>query len=544
MISALMGRTSKELDDAYSVSSQIDAGLAYAAAANLTVPEDLIFKEDFSGRFLDRPELTKIRALVKAKKIHALVVYSVDRLARKVSVGEILLDEMLEYGVELHIVRWNAAFRDTPEDRLRFNFETTVSGFEHGIIVERTQRGKNKKASQGYLMGDARPQYGYRYNSHRTNFDHSPYAPIAREILIRYGVEQIRATRIVDWLDAEGHEPPGLIYYRELMEQYDARHELGLLNDEDYLERVKIAERRRGNGKWTPAAVYNICRKYEVYAGTLRYHFGKNEYVVQIPPLISQQEAADIKRMLAVGKSRTQRKNQTKYDFLMARRISCAECKHTYVVQYNNRGYCYYRCNGKSKYLGYVCAAPPIVRDIVDEKAKAFVRELLLNPRRLFAWWKEQHSVTEQIQEQQTQDIQTLETKVRSITEKYHRTLDRLTDNLDDDEIAYYGQQRDNLKELLGEYREEVELLLSKQTVVDVSEEVITGFLEMGQDYRYALEHSTDFTFWRGLIDDLDVESLIGVDEGQRYIEFIVFGKTRKRVYLTTEPSSGSGEQS
>jgi hypothetical protein len=33
-----MGRTSKETDDAYSVSSQIDAGLAYAKTASLQVP--------------------------------------------------------------------------------------------------------------------------------------------------------------------------------------------------------------------------------------------------------------------------------------------------------------------------------------------------------------------------------------------------------------------------------------------------------------------------------------------------------------------------
>jgi hypothetical protein len=194
--------------------------------------------------------------------------------------------------------------------------------------------------------------------------------------------------------------------------------------------------------------------------------------------------------------------------------------------------------------MSYICDTQPVVRDVVDEKAKQFIRELLLNPRRLFAWWKEQHTVTVQLQEQQLQDIATVEAKIRSTTEKYHRTLDRLTDNLDPDEVAYYAQQRDNLKELIVEYREELERLLAKQTNAEVSEEVITGFLEMGQDYRYALEHSTDFTFWRGLVDDLDIEAQIGIEEARRYIEFIVFGKTRKRFYLTTEPFNESGEQS
>src|SRR5262249_50751207 len=157
---------------------------------HLTISDDLTFHEDFSGRYLDRPELNKIRALVKTRKIHALIVYSVDRLARKVAVGEILLDELIEYGVELHIVRWNGVVRNSPEDRLRFNFEMTISGFERDIIFERTQRGKEEKAKQGFLPGDNRPPFGYKYNVTKTNFEPSFYGEFTRNILLRYGVEQ------------------------------------------------------------------------------------------------------------------------------------------------------------------------------------------------------------------------------------------------------------------------------------------------------------------------------------------------------------------
>src|SRR5262245_8174890 len=145
MIGAVMGRTSKEIDDAFSVSSQIDAGIDYAQRNNITTPADMLFREDYTGRIIDRPELTKLRALVRTKKINVLIIYAVDRLARRVSVGEILLDEFFEYGVQLHIVAWGTYVKDTPEDRLRFNFETTFSGFERDKIVERTTRGKKKK---------------------------------------------------------------------------------------------------------------------------------------------------------------------------------------------------------------------------------------------------------------------------------------------------------------------------------------------------------------------------------------------------------------
>ncbi len=50
-----------------------------------------------------------------------------------------------------------------------------------------------------------------------------------------------------------------------------------------------------------------------------------------------------------------------------------------------------YNCFGKAKKSFQVCKTRPIRRDIVDDKAKEFIRELLLNPGRLFAWWEEQH---------------------------------------------------------------------------------------------------------------------------------------------------------
>ena len=91
--------------------------------------------------------------------------------------------------------------------------------------------------------------------------------------------------------------------------------------------------------------------------------------------------------------------------------------------------------------------------------------------------------------------------------------LDRLTDRLDRDEEGYYTQQRDALKKLLAEYREE----------------------------RETLETADDFTFWRGLVDDLDITGIIGIDEeGRRYIDFIVFGK-RKREYFDRTDTGGSG---
>jgi hypothetical protein len=181
------------------------------------------------------------------------------------------------------------------------------------------------------------------------------------------------------------------------------------------------------------------------------------------------------------------------------------------------------------------CKEAPVPRDRVDEQARAFIRDLLLSPRRLFSWWEEQHAATAETRAKLEENISLLEVRVKTTTEKYHRVLDRLTDNLDADEVAYYSQQRDSLKQLLTEYREELEKLLGKRETVEVEEDIITDFMQMGEQYREVLETSEDFTFWRGLVDDLDITGIIGTDGDRRYVEFIVFGKSRKRFYLIPE---------
>lgn len=58
----------------------------------------------------------------------------------------------------------------------------------------------------------------------------------------------------------------------------------------------------------------------------------------------------------------------------------------------------------------------------------------------------------------------------------------------------------------------------------------------MGEQYKEVLLTSEDFTFWRGLVDDLDLTGEIGIDEkGEVYIDFILFGKARKREQISLE---------
>jgi site-specific DNA recombinase len=543
MITAVYGRTSHETDDAYSVSSQIDATLSYAKSTGLTVPTEYVFREDFTGRVLDRPELNKIRALIREKKIQALVVYATDRLARRTGVGEILLDEMIDHDVQLHIVAWGSYVRDIPEDRLRFNFETTFSSFERDKFVERNRRGRRKKASLGFVIGNNYPTYGYWLNESKSNFVHTEHAKYAQMVLKLY-VDGWTNADIHRHMQEIGAPTPGEVEYEWRMKYYDARLREGFITKEEYDKKKAYCIKRKGRAEWNHSMVYPILRKHRFYAGKFTFSVFGEKFTVDIPPLITEEESNEIARRLAEARNKTQRKKTPIHDFLMGRRLRCAICGNVYVINYNAEGRCYYKCWGKAPKAYKVCQTKAIKRDTIDNKAKEFLRELLLNPRRLFTWWEEQHKAElSQVQDREGQ-IAAIERRIEQTQAKYHRTLDRLTDALDADEAAYYTQQRDSLKALIGEFKEELETLQEKQLFGKVSEQIVRDFMTMGEDYRYALEHSQDFTFWRGLVDDLDIMGLIGEHEGRRYIEFLVFGKVRKRFYLNTEPSAEGGEQS
>lgn len=545
MIAAVYGRTSKETDDAYSVSSQIDAGLAYAQANGMTVPDEYQFREDFTGRLLDRPELNKVRALMRERKIGALIIYATDRLARRTGVGEILLDEIMDASVQLHIIQWGTYVKNTPEDRLRFNFETTFSSYERDKFMERGKRGKQKKASLGYIIGNNKPAAGYAVNETRTNFVVTDYAKHVREVLILYGIEHMRNIDICAHMEERGIPTPGMIEHDLLLAKYKAKLDAGVFTQQEYEKKINgYAALRRGKSQWTYETVYNILTKHEFYAGKFTFSIFKDKFTVDVPAIITPEESEEIRKQLEISRHRTQRKNQVKYDFLMGRRIRCAICGMHIHICYNASANCYYSCFGKTRKGFRVCTSKPLRRDTVDDKAKEFIRELLLNPRRLFAWWEEQHKKEIDTEGEITLQIAAMERRIEQTQAKYHRTLDRLTDALDAEEVAYYTQQRDNLKQLLTEYREELERLREKQTLGRVSEEIIQDFLKMGEAYRDTLERSQDFNFWRGLVEDLDITCLVGEDEQGRYVEFLVFGKTRKRFYLITEPSEEEGEQS
>lgn len=98
-----------------------------------------IYRDSFTGTKIARPQLDEL--LNKLQDGDTLIVTRLDRIARSMTQGSKLVNELIEKGVRVHIL--NIGILDnTPSSKLIRNIFFSFAEFERDMIVERTQEGK------------------------------------------------------------------------------------------------------------------------------------------------------------------------------------------------------------------------------------------------------------------------------------------------------------------------------------------------------------------------------------------------------------------
>jgi len=115
-----------------------------------------IYKDSFTGTKADRPQLNILLAHGKLKEGDTLIVTKLDRIARSLSQGNDLVNELISRGVRVHI--GNIGVMDnTPSSKLIRNIFFAFAEFERDMIIERTQEGK-AIAKQDPSFREGRPK--------------------------------------------------------------------------------------------------------------------------------------------------------------------------------------------------------------------------------------------------------------------------------------------------------------------------------------------------------------------------------------------------
>lgn len=114
--------------------------------------------DGYSGEFLDRPALSRLRDDLRAKRIKMVIVYDPDRLSRNLTNQLIIADEIEKYGAKLDFI--TGSYDASPEGRLFFSMRGAIAEFEKEKIRERSLRGKRAKVMSGKPLFGKEP-YGY-----------------------------------------------------------------------------------------------------------------------------------------------------------------------------------------------------------------------------------------------------------------------------------------------------------------------------------------------------------------------------------------------
>ena len=149
----------------------------------------MLSDEGVSGTTDEREGLTEALAVVRFNGAEGLVVHTLDRLARNLTVQEAALQQIWQTGGRAFTVDQGEVRADDPDDPVR-TFVRQILGavaqLEAGMIARRLRAGRRHKANQGgYAYGA--PPFGYRAEDGELVADPDEMAVIDRITSLRGG---------------------------------------------------------------------------------------------------------------------------------------------------------------------------------------------------------------------------------------------------------------------------------------------------------------------------------------------------------------------
>jgi site-specific DNA recombinase len=199
--------TDEQARSGYSLRQQIDRLREYAADEGYEVLEE-VADAGYSGASLGRPGMDRVRDLVasEAGGVSVVLAQDRDRFAREPAFVYLLREEFAENGCKLRSL--NDRGDDSPEGELTDGILDQLAKFERAKMMERTRRGKQRKAHEGRIT-TTRAAFGFDYNATRDGYVINPeQMEVVRRIFYMAGVEKTTIYAIRQDLERRGLRTP------------------------------------------------------------------------------------------------------------------------------------------------------------------------------------------------------------------------------------------------------------------------------------------------------------------------------------------------
>jgi site-specific DNA recombinase len=441
-----------------SLQTQLEACLKYCQGKGYDV--SYRFSEAYSGLSLERPELDKLRELVRTEAIDIIVCYSLDRLTRDPGHGVIITQELEKHHIILEAVTEDV---DNSElGKLISYIRGYASKVEAEKIKERTMRGKKARAREGRMCGSFHTTYGY------------DYIPVSQKNGGRRVINEIEASwvrQIYQWLLNDGLT-------------------LGAIRNN--LMAMNVPTKK--NKFWTKVAINSILKNPAYIGKTYAFTCDmkrkprrkpKEEWI-EIPdvtPAIISQELFDAaQKQLKVNKDKATR-NNTRNQYLLRGHIKCKQCGRAYVGGVTNK-----RANGSYgrlyRYLGKWKDRSPIqlchnkfwnadkLESLVWAELSNYLsdRDLILNELEKQRQDAGQVSVFEA-------ELKRVERQLRAVDRDQHQLLQWALKGFPENQVETENRRYNKARETLTAQKTNLETLLkdSQEAIINVPQ--LEGFI-------------------------------------------------------------------
>lgn len=500
----------------YSLQTQLESCQTYAKEHGYIVIET--FADDYTGAVMDRPALNKLRDLIASETINAVIVYDVDRLARKSAYQVLIEEEFKRAGVTIEFVM--GQYEDSDEGRLQKQIKGVIAEYEKAKILERSKRGKRGKAKSGFVLTGARPPYGYKVKSE----PHKAWLEIDED-------EAAIVRMVYDWyLNGDESGKP--------MSANGIAMRLTKLALPTRGDKQEHFAKKHGQGVWQRAMIIHILTN-ETYTGV--WYFGKTKMIDD-----GKQREAQPKRGLGkqVARSRdewipvpvpiiidvetfnlAQEKKKdniqmlsgiTINQYLMKGRLTCAKCGYSmrgHMKQDMNKNY-YYYCKGKEQVVK-LCDMPNLKGKLVDFVVWEWAKAIIENPQNLRSGLDNLQNELERANQALFERLSIIEDQIQENQKKLDKLLDLyLAGDFPKEMLA---DRKNNLETMLANlHKEQVDLArhIQKVTITDEQLEIIEAFCAKIRD---GLDQA-DFNTKRQIIELLDIRGKIAVENGEKVI--------------------------
>lgn len=372
---AVYGRVStSNQENEGTIETQLTAVRDFAKQNQYTIVQEYL-DNGWSGDNIVRPALDQLRIDAQKKTWEAVLMYDPDRLARRYSYQELVMDELREAGVEVLFVTTSTPKNE--EDKILYGVKGLFAQYERAKISERFRLGKLRKIKEGHLLVST-PLYGYNYIK-KEEGRHGYYEINPAEARV--------AKMIFGWIGEEG------LTLRTVVRKL---HELG------------IKPRTSKRGVWNTSTLSTMLRN-RAYIGEA--HWGSSYAVVPenptdkekyrkvkkssrrikpeedwiaskipVPPIIDEKLFVRVREQLKTNFALCKRNKKNEY--LLSGKIRCV-CGRTRAGEGPQQGkHLYYRCTDRvlSSPLPRTCLERGVNARMADKFVWNKLVELMSSP--------------------------------------------------------------------------------------------------------------------------------------------------------------------